>query len=85
MQTRGLRLTEPGRPVKVLEGKSMTRQQRWQEKMKEEGRCVTCGKKASSTSVLRCKTHLKIRRKYQKDYWTRTQKAQPKRRLRLVK
>lgn len=55
--------------------KGKTRQQRWQDKMKESQRCVTCGGPLADGSILRCPRHLKERRLYQKQYWKATRKA----------
>ena len=41
----------------------MNRQQRWQQKQRDNGCCVICGKKAYSTSVV-CLLCLEKRREY---------------------
>ena len=38
-------------------GENMTRQQKWQIKMKSEGRCVKCGKPVEGSKLF-CLTHL---------------------------
>ena len=47
----------------------MTRQQRWQIKMKKEGRCVTCGSLAINKNY--CDFHRKQQNKYSQNYRNR--------------